>query len=145
MSGVTGDEVVELLRGRGHRVTRARRTLWRVLEDADGHLTVEELAHRVRAQAPGVNVASVYRSLALFAECGLVRESRLGDGEAGRWEVAHPDDHFHVVCETCGEVDHHVGDLVQQLRDHLEGGHGFRTRTVDLTVAGRCKRCMASD
>lgn len=140
---ISGD-VVEALRARGHRVTRARQAVWQALEDAGGHLTVEELASRVREHEPGVNTASVYRSLALFAEFDLVRESRLGGDEAGRWEVAHPDDHFHVVCEECGEVDHHVGDLVEHVRDHLASGHGFRTAHVELTVIGRCRRCAGS-
>lgn len=141
---VTSADIADLLRARGHRVTRPRRAVWEALVKASGHLTVEELAGRVREREPGVNLASVYRSLALFEEFDLVRESRLGDDEAGRWEVAHPDDHFHVVCEECGEVDHHVGDLVEQLRDHLETGHGFHTRSVDMTVTGRCARCVGS-
>jgi Fur family ferric uptake transcriptional regulator len=137
-------DIAEVLRERGHRVTRARRAVWQALEDAAGHLTVEQLASRVREHEPGVNTASVYRSLALFSEYDLVRESRLGDDEAGRWEVAHPDDHFHVVCEQCSEVDHHVGDLVEQVRDHLANGHGFLTLNVELTVNGRCERCAGS-
>jgi Fur family ferric uptake transcriptional regulator len=138
---VKSADIAEVLRARGHRVTRARQAVWQALEDAADHLTVEELTSRVRRHEPGVNTASVYRSLALFSEFDLVRESRLGDDEAGRWEMAHPDDHFHVVCEECGRVDHHVGDLVDQIRDHLDTGHGFRTVTVELTVTGRCARC----
>jgi len=138
-------DIAEVLRARGHRVTRARRAVWKALEEATGHLTVEELTDRVRDQEPGVNTASVYRSLALFSHLDLVRESRLGGDEAGRWETAHPDEHFHVVCEQCGRVDHHVGDLVERIRSHLATGHGFRTATVELTVTGRCARCAGPE
>jgi Fur family transcriptional regulator, ferric uptake regulator len=140
----TGD-IAEVLRAHGQRVTRARRAVWQALEAATTHLTVEELASRVREQEPGVNVASVYRSLALFEAFDLARVSRLGDDDAGRWELAHPDDHFHIVCEQCGTVDHHVGDLVERLRDHLGISHGFRTGTIELTVTGRCARCTGAD
>lgn len=138
------EDIQLLLRRRGYRVTRPRRAVWRALSEADGHLTVDELATRVHAEDPKVNLASIYRSLALFQELDLVRESRLGDAEAGRWEVAHPDEHFHLVCEVCGDVDHHMGSLVQEIRDHLSSGHGFEPRDVELTVTGRCAACARS-
>lgn len=137
------EEIVHLLRDRGHRATRPRRAVWQALVDADGHLTVEQLAERVRERAPGVNLASVYRSLALFEDLDLVRESRLGDEDAGRWELAHPDEHFHLVCEECGRIDHHVGTMVEQVREHLREDHGFEPRDVELIVSGRCADCVA--
>lgn len=137
-------DVTQVLRAHGHRVTRPRRAVWRELVEADGHLTVEELAERVQTREPGVNLASVYRSLALFEELDLVRESRLGDDDAGRWELAHPDEHFHLVCDVCGEVEHHVGTVVEQVRRHLDEGHGFEADAVELIVSGRCRNCRAT-
>lgn len=134
-------DVTDVLRAHGHRVTRPRRAVWRALVDAEGHLTAEELADQVQRREAGVNLASVYRSLALFQELDLVRESRLGDDDAARWEVAHPDEHFHLVCDVCGAVEHHVGTLVEQVRSHLDDGHGFEARNVELIVSGRCRDC----
>ena len=135
------DDIQVLLRNSGYRVTQPRQAVWRVLVDADGHLTVEEIAARVQRRDPGVNLASVYRSLALFEELELVRESRLAGEEASRWELAHPDEHFHLVCELCGRIDHHVGTLVEDIREHLADGHGFEAREVELIVTGRCAEC----
>lgn len=129
------------LRSQGHRVTRPRRAVWDVLQVADSHLTVDEITAEVSARGEDVDTASVYRTLGLFEELGLARVSRLGERDAGRWELAHPDEHFHVVCEECGEVDHHVGSLVAQIRDHLDADHGFEAATVELVVTGRCRRC----
>jgi Fur family ferric uptake transcriptional regulator len=137
------EELSNQLRVRGYRVTRPRQAVWRALNDAQDHLTVEEVAARVAERQPGVNLASVYRSLALFAELNLVRESRLGDEDVTRWEIAHPDEHFHLVCDVCGRVDHHAGDLVARVVDHLRTGHRFEPRAVELTVAGRCADCGA--
>lgn len=134
-------EVAEVLREHGYRLTRPRRIVWDVLRRAESHLTAEEIAERAQQASPGVNLASVYRSLALLSDLDLVRESRLGEGEAARWEVAHPDEHFHLVCESCGEVTHHGGDLVEQVRDHLGRAHGFAVDSVELVVSGRCVRC----
>lgn len=132
------------LRTRGFRVTRPRRAVWDVLNAADGHLTVEQVTARIGATGTEVDLASVYRTLSLFEELGLARTSRLGDSEAGRWELMHPDEHFHLLCEVCGEVDHHVGSLVARIQDHLDRGHGFEVRGVELTVTGVCSRCRAA-
>lgn len=137
----TTDELSAQLRVKGYRVTRPRQEVWRALSDARGHLTVEEIASRVAERWPGVNLASVYRALALFSELDLVRESRLHDEDATRWEIAHPDEHFHLVCDVCGHVDHHAGDLVAKVTDHLRTDHRFEPRAVELTVAGRCAAC----
>lgn len=135
------EDVWDLLRDRGHRVTQARQAVWRVLVEADSHLTADEIADRVHAIDRGVNLASVYRSLALFSDLDVVRESRLGGEEASRWELAHPDEHFHLVCGRCGRVDHHVGTLVETIKAHLSRGHDFHPESVELLVTGRCAEC----
>lgn len=137
---MSDDDLQGLLRHRGYRVTQPRRAVWRALVEAEGHLTVEELTARVHRRDPGVNLASVYRALALLKELELVRESRLGQ-DASRWELAHPDEHFHLVCDDCGRIDHHVGTLVEEIRAHLSAGHGFEPRDVELIVTGRCRGC----
>jgi len=128
------------LRTEGYRVTPQRQLVWDALRRAEGHLTAEELHEEVTRHAPDLNLASVYRTLRVLAELGLVREVQLGDGR-GHWEVAHPDDAFHLVCRDCGKVEHHEGDLVDSIRTHLSGGHGFTTERVDLVVHGLCADC----
>ena len=73
----------------------------------------------------------------------MVRESRMVGEESSRWELAHPDEHFHLVCDGCGRIDHHIGSLVQGVRDHLADGHEFEPRSVELIVTGRCGTCTS--
>ncbi|HEY5890479.1 MAG TPA: Fur family transcriptional regulator [Acidimicrobiia bacterium] len=134
-------ELGTVLRDSGNRITEPRLRVWEVLGRATDHLTVEEIVAEVHMADPAINTSSVYRTLALFADLGLVRESQLGPDEGARWELAHPDDHFHLVCRSCGEVDHHEGDLVDQIRLHLGGGHGFVAEEIDLVVTGLCSKC----
>jgi Fur family ferric uptake transcriptional regulator len=136
-------ELGDVLRDNGYRLTSPRWLVWSVLRTADGHLTAEEVASRVNRADPNVNLSSVYRSLALFSELDLARESQLGIDESGRWEIAHPDDHFHMVCRMCGDVDHHVGELVDQIRSHLCDHHAFGTENIDLVVTGLCRNCSS--
>ena len=119
MSQVTDTiDLGSYLRQRGRRLTNPRRFVWDVLAAARGH-----------------------RSLTLFAELGLARESNLGTDGAGRWEVAHPDDEFHLICDRCGDVQHHGGDLVEQVRAHLGSNHGFQAAAIELSVTGMCSAC----
>lgn len=136
------EDIQALLREHGYRVTQPRRAVWRALVETGGHLTADEIAGLVRESDPGVNLASVYRTLDLFESLELVRESRIGNG-AGHWELAHPDEHFHLVCDECGRIEHHVGTLVEDIRAHLSAGHGFQTRDIELIVSGRCADCTA--
>lgn len=130
----------ERLRTQGYRLTLQRQLVWDVLRTASGHLTVEQVHEQVTRSAPHVNLASVYRSLALLAELGLAKEVQLGEG-LGRWELDHPDDAFHLVCRVCGGVEHHPGDLVDRVRRHLHAEHGFAPEGVDLVVHGVCAPC----
>lgn len=133
-------DVADQLRGQGYRFTPQRQLVWEALREAEGHLSAEEILQRVSRTVPDFNMASVYRTLGLLAELDLAKEVQLGDTK-GYWEVAHPDDAFHLVCRSCGAVTHHAGDLVEQVRRHLSGGHGFVAEDVDLVVHGVCDRC----
>ena len=135
------EDLATLLRSSGHKVTEPRRIVWDVLQQADSHLTAEEITSSAQLTAAGINRASVYRSLTLFADLGVARESILGPDDSSRWEVAHPDEHFHLICSHCGNVDHHVGDLVEQIRTHLGGDHNFTAQHVELSVTGLCHDC----
>ena len=135
-------DVDDVLRSAGYRVTAPRQLVWRVLEEAAGHLTAEQIADRIQADGDEtVNLASVYRALALLADLELVRETRLGDGTA-RWEVAHPDEHFHLVCRVCGRISHHEGSLVEMVAEHLREGHDFEPQSIELVVSGICGDCV---
>ena len=133
-------DVGDRLRLEGYRMTPQRQLVWDVLRKAETHLSAEEIHARVAAVVPDFNVASVYRTLALLADLELVKEVRLTD-DRGHWEIAHADDAFHLVCRSCGAVTHHAGDLVEQVRRHLGGFHGFEAEEVDLVVRGRCATC----
>jgi Fur family ferric uptake transcriptional regulator len=129
------------LRRHGYRVTPPRRRVWQVLA-AGEHLTAEDILARISAHhGDEVNLASVYRALALMEDLDLVRASRLGEASTTTWELAHPDEHFHLVCRVCGSVSHHRGTLVDQVATHLREGHDFEPEEIELVVTGRCADC----
>jgi Fur family ferric uptake transcriptional regulator len=140
MMGVVID-VAQRLRTLGYRMTPQRQLVWDALRRAEHHLTAEEIHDLVARIVPDFNLASVYRTLRLLADLGLANEVRIGDGR-GYWELAHGADVVHLHCRVCGRVDHHEGDEVTHLRDHLSLHHRFSPEDADLVIHGVCSACV---
>ncbi len=133
------------LKQRGRRLTRQRAAIWEILTAApDAHLGADVIAARVQALEPGVNASTVYRSLDVLVEEGLVRRTDLGTGRAV-YEPAHEHLHHHLVCEICGSVTHvhdaALGDVALRLESQL----GFRLGDREVTYFGTCAACPAAE
>lgn len=133
-------DVAQRLRTLGYRMTPQRQLVWDALRHAERHLTAEEIHERVVEVVPDFNLASVYRTLRLLAELRLVNEVQLGDGR-GYWELAHGEDVVHLHCRRCGRVDHHEGDEVTLMRNHLSRHHDFEPEDADVVIHGTCAAC----
>ena len=135
-------DVATRLRDEGYRMTPQRQLVWDTLRRSERHLSAEQIHEEVAQVVPEFNLASVYRTLTLLAELGLANEVQVGDGR-GYWEIAHPDDVVHLHCRVCRRVDHHGGELVAGIREHLLHHHDFATEEVDLVVHGVCPSCRS--
>lgn len=113
-----------------------------MLSTTDGHLSAQEVTDRVHLLDPGINASSIYRTLALFTEIDLVRESRLGD--AATWEQAHGDAAIHLLCSRCGNVQHHHASSIDDLPTEIARQAGFRPDGIDVRVTGLCRTCAVS-
>ena len=127
------------LRARGYRLTPQRQL---VLEAVGrrGHATPEEIATTVRETASGVNISTVYRTLELLEELGLVTHAHLGHG-APTYHAATDDDHLHLVCRECGSVTETDVSTADALVHRLAEQHGFETDVAHFAIYGRCKGC----
>ncbi len=127
------------LRSRGYRLTPQRQL---VLEAVGGlgHGTPDEIASAVRQTASGVNISTVYRTLELLEEIGLVRHTHLGHG-APTYSVATDDDHVHLVCRDCGTVEEVSPELLAGIVDALSAERGFSVDVGHFAVFGRCRAC----
>lgn len=134
----TATPLATVLREHGHRATGSRRAVHAVLAMSSGHLSAEQVASLVDRD---ISLATVYRALAVLQAVGVARSVRLGEDGSASWELSHSDEHAHLVCTTCGDVDHHVGSAVAHLRDHLDNDHGFAASAVELLVSGTCSAC----
>jgi Fur family transcriptional regulator, ferric uptake regulator len=131
----------EELRSRGYRVTPQRQLVLEAVNKLE-HATPEDICAEVRQTARGVNISTVYRTLELLEQLGLVTHTHLGHG-APTYHLAAQADHVHLVCRDCSKVTEISPDTVRGLVSALEREHGFETDVGHLTVFGRCARCRA--
>ena len=141
-SGVTGADWQAELSAKGYRLTPQRQL---VLESvgALGHATPEEIATAVRRTASGLNISTVYRTLELLEELGLVRHTHLGHG-APTYSVAGDDDHVHLVCRDCGGVEEASATLIANVVTRLAKEKGFSVDVGHFALFGRCQDCTAA-
>ncbi len=130
----------ELLRKRGYRLTPQRFMIMSVIQEAGEHLSVEQIAERVQARNPYVSLSTIYRTLELLRELGLVRESHL-PGENPHYEAADGKAHHHLVCRGCRAVIHLDQRLLGDLAEKLQEEFHFHGLTLDLMALGYCEVC----
>jgi Fe2+ or Zn2+ uptake regulation protein len=131
----------DTLRARGQRVTPQRLVIHEALIALDRHVTADEVHAAVAERLPNVSAPTVYATLELFEELGIVRRINLGSGAA--LYDPRPDEHHHLVCTSCGAVeDLDAGvDMAAALRAARR--HGFRAERAEVVVHGLCARCAS--
>lgn len=130
----------ETLRKRGYRLTPQRHMILSVIQEADGHLSIDQIAERVQKRNPYVSLSTVYRTLELLRELGLVRENHL-PGEQPHYEAARGKAHHHLVCRRCRSIIHLDDALLGNLNEQLQEQYSFHALTLDLVAAGYCNVC----
>ena len=138
--GDSGERLQDALRGAGRRLTAQRRLILQVLEESDGHLDADALYDRVKARDPDVSLATVYRTLAVLREIGLVEEHRLGE-DHGHYEAVREEPHYHFTCLRCGKVIEFDTPLMAQVEQGLCEQEGVRVTSTHLHVSGYCVQC----
>jgi Fur family ferric uptake transcriptional regulator len=127
------------LRARGYRLTPQRQLVLEAVAVL-GHSTPDAIAEQVRRTAEGVNLSTVYRTLDLLEELGLVTHTHLGHG-APTYHVASEDDEIHLVCSRCGGVTHVDVELAEGLVGTVQQRHGFTTDVKHFAIYGVCRAC----
>ena len=129
----------EQLRARGYRATPQRQLVLEAVARL-GHATPEDVGAEVRQAARGVNISTIYRTLELLEQLGMVTHTHLGHG-APTYHLAAAADHVHLVCRNCGKITEVSPEAVRPLVTALDAEQDFETDVGHLTVFGRCGRC----
>lgn len=129
----------EELRARGYRVTPQRQLVLEAVTALE-HGTPEEICAEVQRTAQGVNISTIYRTLELLEDLGMVKHTHLGHGPP-TYHLATRAEHVHLVCRECGKVDDISPKVAAPLVELLDGEYGFQTDVHHLTVYGHCANC----
>ena len=137
----TRDHLRDVFRAAGRRLTSHRCLILEVLEESDAHLDADALHDQVKLRDSNVSLATVYRTLAVFKDMGLVEEHRLGE-ERSHYEAVRDGPHYHFTCRGCGRVIEFDTPLVAQIKQELCEREGVRVTGAHLHLSGYCARCQ---
>ncbi len=129
------DTILERCETKGLRMTGQRRIIASVLEESDDHPDVEALYERSSAQDDGISLATVYRTVRLFEEAGILDRVEFGDGRA-RYEDAERDHHDHLIDLTTGEVIEFVDPDIEALQEKIAAKFGYTLKGHRLELYG---------
>jgi Fur family ferric uptake transcriptional regulator len=136
------EDLLDVLRARGERVTTARRAVLQVLlNHPDEHLTMEQLAARVQADSPAIHLSTIYRTAEFLEESGILVNVHLGSSPAAYHFASDP--HHHAQCEECGAVIAIPANSFDAVIRRLQRDHGFTATPSHVVITGTCKTCQA--
>ncbi|GIU76410.1 MAG: transcriptional repressor [Bryobacteraceae bacterium] len=134
----------EALKQRGFRLTRQRQILLDLLDRTGAHLDAETLYRLAHEQDPKLNRVTVYRTLKMLKESGLVDELDLMHhaGDQHYYETRRKQEHAHIVCLRCGKVEEYFGEPLQRLKRQVEKTFGFQILIARTEIGGYCAHCQ---
>ncbi|MCC7175018.1 MAG: transcriptional repressor [Bryobacterales bacterium] len=131
------------LRERGVRLTRQRKVLLDLIDKTGLHLDAEQLYALAKQQDSKINRVTVYRTLNLLKDMGMVDELDLMHWSGGQhyYETRLKQEHAHVICLRCGKVEEFYGEPLQKIRRQVESHFGFQVLIARTEVGGYCPHC----
>ena len=145
---VTLDDLRHKLQERQHKITPQRQSILQIFIDRPGeHLSAEDVHGILRENQSSFGLATVYRSLELLTELGLLQKLELGDGRS-RYELNTADPathhHHHLICLNCGEITEFNEDLLDDLEATILEKSGFMVMDHQVKFFGYCQECQNS-
>lgn len=143
----TMDDLKQRLQKHQHKMTPQRKIVLQIfLDHPDEHLSAEDVHDLLRESHEEIGLATVYRSLELLSELGILQKLEFGDG-CNRYEVNTADPnhhhHHHLICTQCGKVQEFSDDLLDDLEADIEKKMGFKVCDHQVKFFGICKECQA--
>lgn len=139
---VSATELKAALRQRGLRMTPQRQLILDAVVSMRGHVSADQVYQQVVRAFPDVNISTVYRTLEVLEELGVVRHTHFHDGVA-QYERTDAAQHHHMVCSRCGAEAEVDVEVLQPLADELKRRYGFEADLAHSAIVGVCRACRA--
>ena len=134
----------EHLGRRGLKLTRQREEILRCFMAAERHLGIKELYRALKKQDPSIGRATIFRTLKLLQECGLVAEVGSSNGRSKFELKADRPHHDHMICVECGRIIEFQSPTMERFQDEAIRRHGFAALWHRHEIFGRCRDCLKS-
>lgn len=128
------------LRAAGKRITSQRKLVLAILAREEGHLDAQDIYERGRRRDTHLSLSTVYRTLGVLKETGVVRELHLDD-EHHHYELDGEDEHSHLVCLVCGRVIEVDSSAFAEVAGMIGDAHGFEIASAQVELIGTCADC----
>ena len=135
------DTFLDKLRQLGYRITPQREMIVDAIAHSDCHMTAEKIFSIIHMRSKALNLATVYRTLDLLVDIGLVGRVDLGNGRTMYTSDQHGP-HLHLLCRQCGGVIGADSSLLESIEEQLHTSYGFTADSHHLCVSGLCKSCQ---
>jgi Fur family peroxide stress response transcriptional regulator len=132
-------DLITFLKSKGYKVTPQRIAVYDILKNTKEHPSVDMLYSKLQPEYPTMSLATVYKSLEVFKELGLVQELNVGEDKF-RYD-ANVAQHPHITCVTCGKVDDVDDKMFFDLSEQVEKKTGYRLINQQLYFFGHCPDC----
>ena len=146
---VDGNALVDVFRRylRDHSlpVTHQRDAVAEIVFFADSHLSVSDIERALRARGIQVGKATIYRTLSLLRDAGVVEEHEFGEGFKRYEPIAAQSHHEHLICLGCGRVVEFSSERLDRMKSLIADEHGFRHHHHRLEIYGYCRDCQRRD
>jgi Fur family ferric uptake transcriptional regulator len=134
-------EMLSRLRRHGYKATPQRLAVLKAISRSQERLTPLAIYHKVRQEHPRIGLVTVYRTLNILTELGLICEVRTGE-DTRSYVGSPPQHHDHLICSDCGKVVDFTGCNVAALEDRLVKETGFAIEAHHLEFVGHCRNCQ---
>lgn len=135
------DKFIEYLRAKGLKFTKERQLIAKELLSSRGHFDLDEFYVGLKKKGLKVSKASVYRTLPLLLESGLIKQVEKTDKHAHYELVYGSSHHDHMLCVSCGKVIEFYSKPLERLQDRLCEAEGFESISHTLEIMGYCSKC----
>ncbi len=135
----------DFLLTRGLKYTPERGVILSAALSFRGHFSVEALHDHIRSSEQGISLATLYRTMPLLLEGGVVREVPSPQGKVAYEHIFGNEHHDHLLCTSCGKVIDFKDELIEKRQDAVCNSHGFEPQDHQMVIKGYCRVCAAKN
>lgn len=138
------ENFTKYLKSGSYRITPERFVILEAVMRHDGHFDADELFFQLKTSGQKVSRATVYNTLDLLQDCGLISKYRFGENHSRYEKAFGRPHHHHLICLECGDIIEFVNDRIEKIQKEVCNSKNFKSQTSTLQIFGICSKCQKS-